>query len=237
MRNAIAIAGKELKSYFFSPVAYVVLALFMLIWGWLFVGVLFNLQRADMDILFHNLAFTLFLILSGFTMRLIAEEKRSGTIELLMTSPITDVQMVLGKFLGCIAFFGVMLVVTFEVPLLLFLMKGNPDTGPIIGGYVGFFLLGATFISIGIFMSSLTDNQIVAYVLTFVTCLMLWILNWLSDFMGKTIGDAVKYVSFGERFQDFPKGIIDTRDVIFFLTFIGLFLFLSIRSTESRRWR
>jgi ABC-2 type transport system permease protein len=236
MRNVLSIAGKEFKSYFFSPVAYVVIALFMLIWGWLFVGVVFNLRQADMDILFHNLAFTLFLILSGFTMRLLAEEKRSGTIELLMTSPVTDTQMVLGKYLGCIGFFGVMLVVTLEVPLLL-AIYGNPDNGPIIGGYVGFLLLGATFISIGLFMSSLTDNQIVAYVLSFVTCLMLWILNWLSDFMGKTLGDAVKYVSFGERFQDFPKGIIDTRDVIFFLSFIGLFLFLTIRSTESRRWR
>ena len=236
MKNVLAIAGKEIKSYFFSPVAYVVIALFMLIWGWLFVGVVFNMAEANMEVLFHNLAFTLFLILAGFTMRLIAEEKRSGTIELLMTSPVTDTQMILGKFLGCIAFFGVMLVVTLEVPLLL-AIYGNPDNGPIIGGYVGFFLLGATFISIGIFMSSLTDNQIVAYVLTFVTCLMLWILNWLSDFMGKTIGAGVKYVSFGERFQDFPKGIIDTRDVIFFLTLIGLFLFLTIRSTESRRWR
>jgi len=236
VKNVLAIAGKEIRSYFFSPVAYVVLALFMLIWGWLFVGVVFNLGRAEMDILFHNLAFTLFLILSGFTMRLIAEEKHSGTIELLMTSPVTDTQMVLGKFLGCLAFFGVMMAVTLEVPVLL-AVYSNPDNGPIIGGYVGFFLLGATFIAIGLFMSSLTDNQIVAYVLSFVTCLMLWILNWISDFLGSIIGGALKYISFSERFQDFPKGIIDTRDVIFFLSFIGLFLFLTVRSTESHRWR
>jgi ABC-2 type transport system permease protein len=170
------------------------------------------------------------------TMRSLAEEKRSGTIELLLTSPVTDFQIVLGKFLAAFTLYAAMLGLTLLDLGFLFLY-GDPEWKPLLAGYLGLLLLGGSLISLGIFFSSLTRNQIIAGLLAVVAFLILWVIAFLESWLGPTGGAVVSYLSIVKHFEEFGKGVIDTKDVIYYLSFIGFGLFLSKQSVESHRWR
>ena len=254
MRNVLAIANKEFRSYFASPIAYILIGLFSLLFGWFFYVFLMafvqqseqmmqfgggggaNVNQMMIRGLFQNTAVIILFVMPMITMRTYSEEKRSGTIELLLTSPLTDPEIILGKFLGALALYAAMLFVTMIYIAILFRI-GNPEWRPIIAGYVGLLLMGGCFLSTGLFISSLTKNQIVAGFLTFATFLMLWVINWMGESSGPTTRDVLNYLSITEHFDDFSRGIIDTKHVVYYLSFITFGLFLTAKSVDSERWR
>ena len=253
MRNVLAIAGKELRGYFASPIGYVLVGFYALLFGWFFYTLIAFFDRQSMQMmagqggalnvnqmlitpLLMNATVIMLLVFPLITMRTYAEEKRSGTIELLLTSPITDFEIIMGKFLGALALFAAMLAVTLVHMVLLFTF-GTPEWKPIATGYLGLLLMGGSFLSLGLFISSLTRNQIVAGMITFSVFLLLWVINWVSTFVGPTAQTVLNYLSITEHFDDFAKGIIDTKHVIYYLSFISMGLFLTMKSVDSERWR
>jgi ABC-2 type transport system permease protein len=253
MSNVLTIAQKELKSYFASPIAYIVIGFFALVFGWFYyVSITFFLQASlqmgmpgagqinvnSMAIrpLLSNIAVVALFMLPLITMRTYAEEKRTGTIELLLTSPLTDTQIVLGKFLGAAALYAVMLAVTWIHIGILF-VYGNPEWKPIVTGYLGLLLMGASFISIGLLISSLTRNQIVAGMVTFAVLLLLWTVNWMSESAGPTMQKILSALSITERFDDFSKGVLSVSHLVYYVSFITFGLFLTAKSVDSERWR
>jgi ABC-2 type transport system permease protein len=252
MRNVLAIAERELRSYFASPIAYAVIGLFALVFGWMFYAFLnyflgailrmgqgqgpININEMLIRPLILQISVVVLFVLPMVTMRTYSEEKRSGTIELLLTSPITDVQIILGKFFGALALYVSMLLVTVPSIVLLF-WYGDPDWKPVVTSYVGLLLMGGSFIAFGLFISSLTKNQIVAGVLTFCTLLMLLLVGWLREYVGP-IGQAiVSALGIFEHFEDFSKGVLDTRHIVYYLSVITFGLFLTAKSVDSERWR
>jgi len=253
MRNILAITQKELKGYFASPIAWVVIGLFALLFGGFFIAVLnyfvmqsaqitqfgrepVNINQMMIRPLLLNASVVVLFVLPLITMRTYSEEKRSGTIELLLTSPLTDFQIIMGKFLGAVALYALMLAVTWIHIGLLFAF-GNPELKPILSGYLGLLLLGAAFMSVGLLVSSMTRNQIVAGVVTFAVLLLLWILNWFSDTASPTVQKVLTGLSITEHFDDFAKGVIDTKHLVYYLSFITFGLFLTAKSVDSERWR
>jgi ABC-2 type transport system permease protein len=255
MRNVCTIAGKELRSLFVSPIAYVVLTGFLLLGGWFFFNLLFrfsylltvytglqnaeglqglNLNEYVMAPLLHNLTIVLVIMIPLISMRAFAEEKRSGTYELLLTSPLTVTEIVVGKLFGAVAFVGIMILLTAIYPAIL-LLYGNPELGVIAAGYLGLFLLAAVFVSVGLLTSSLTENQIVAAVACFVVLLLLYVISWPAETAGVAMGGMLKYLSVVDHFGEMVKGLIDTQDIVYFLSLIALSLFLTHRSVEASR--
>jgi ABC-2 type transport system permease protein len=255
MNNILAIAHKELKSYFSTPIAYIVIGFFALLFGYFFYAmlVIFNQQSAQfggaeggaVDInqqlirpLFLNASVILLFVLPLITMRTYSEEKRSGTIELLLTSPVTDLEIILGKFLGAMALYGAMLAITVIHMLLLF-SYANPKpewTVPVIG-YLGLLLMGGCFISVGLLISSLTKNQIVSGMVTFAVFLLLWVINWIASFTGPTTQSVLNYLSITDHFDDFTRGILDTKHFIYYFSVMSFGLFLTARSVDTERWK
>lgn len=235
MNAVFAIAERELKSYFTSPVAYVVTGLFLAMSGYLFSVILVQSSEASMRFIMQNLSVIFLFIMPFLTMRLLAEEQRTGTVELLLTNPIRDHEVVLGKFLGSTVFFLVMLLLTLYYPFLLF-TYGNPDRGPILSGYLGLLLQGMAFLSVGLFASSLTQNQIIAAVLSFTILLILWLAEAASNVLGAPMRDILRYLSITGHAQDFPRGVIDTTHIVFFLSVMAASLFLATLSLQTRRW-
>jgi ABC-2 type transport system permease protein len=184
----------------------------------------------------HNAAIIILFIMPMITMRTYAEEKRSGTMELLLTSPLTDVQIILGKFLGAMGLFAAMLLVT-AIDIAILFRLGNPEWKPVLTGYLGLLLLGGCFLSLGLLISSLTRNQIVAGVMTFGVFLLLWIVNWFADSVGPTARDVLNYLSITAHLEDFTRGILDTKHIVYYLSFITFGLFLTAKSVDSERWR
>jgi len=254
LRNISAIAGKELRSFYSSPIAWVMLGLFAAIFGYFFGAALTYFAKASMAgqmgggpqkvnvnlemirPLLSNTTVLILFLLPMVTMRTYSEEKRSGTIELLLTSPITDLDIVLGKFFGAIGLYLGLLAVTAVYVGMLFLYS-RPEITPLISGYLGLLLLGGCFVAIGLFVSSLTKNQMVAGVGTFVVLLLLWIINWMADSAGPWLGEIMRYLSITEHFDDFGKGVIDTKHLVFYLSVIVFGLFLTLKSVDSERWR
>ena len=251
IRNIRAIAAKELRSYYSAPVAWVIFGLFAALFATFFnVGLQAFVQSSmsqmgpramniNLEMIRPVLANTSVLILfivPMITMRTYAEEKRSGTIELLLTSPLKDFEIVLGKFLGSMGMFVGLLGVTLIYMAILFLM-GNPAWKPLIAGYLGLLLVGGSFVSMGLFFSSLTNNQMVAGVASFVAFLVLWVIGWYSDNAGPFWSQVLNYLSIIVPFDDFGKGVIDTKHIIRYLSFIALGLFLATKSVDSDRWR
>jgi gliding motility-associated transport system permease protein len=253
--RALAVFKKEMRLYFASPIAYVVLAIFALVAGWFFYNVfsfytLISMQSAmnpamgrDMSVtegvlrpLFQNISVILLFLLPLLTMRLFAEEKKSGTIELLLTYPVRDGEVLLGKYLAALAVFLGMLTLTLAYPALV-AWTAQVEWGPLVTGYLGLVLQGAVFLAVGILISSLTENQIVAGVTTFGVLLLLWVIGWAADSAGGVTGRVLSHVSITEHFDSFARGVIDTKDVIYYLNLIILSLFLTLRSLESKRWR
>lgn len=246
---------KEMRLYFGAPIAWVVLAMFLLIAGYFFYSIfafytLASMQSAmnpmmarDLNVtdsvmrpLFSNLSVILLLLMPLVTMRLFAEERRSGTIELLLTYPVRDGAVLVGKYLAALALYATMLALTLAYPAIV-LYFARPEWGPLLTGYLGLLLLGGTFLAVGVFASSLTENQIVAAIVTFGILLILWVIGWTADYAGGTWGRVLSHASILEHFDSFSKGVLDTRDVIYYLNLTIVALFLALRSLESRRWK
>jgi ABC-2 type transport system permease protein len=252
MRNVLAIAHKELRSYFSSPMAYIIIGFFALPFGVFFylyldafvrqgmqmaeMGGAMNVNQQVIRYVLQNASVIILFIMPMITMRTYSEEKRSGTIELLLTSPVTDLEIILGKFFGALGLYVAMLLVTLLYIAILF-VYGRPEWRPLVACYLGLLLMGGAFLSLGLLISSTTNNQIVAGIISFIVFLMLWIVGWFADTAGPTMGAITRYLSITEHFDDFSKGIIDTRHVIYYLSLITLGLFLTAKSVDSERWR
>ena len=253
MRNTIAIAQRELNAYFSSPIGYVLVGFFALLFGYFFYVPLYYFQEQSLQAgmnptqslninqmligpTFMNTTVVMLFLFPLITMRTYSEEKRSGTIELLLTSPVRDIEIILGKFFGALLLYAAMLAVTLIHMSVLFIY-GSPEWKPLLTGYLGLLLMGGSFLSVGLFISSLTKNQIVAAMATFAVFLLLWIINWMSSFVGPTTQAILSALSLTEHFDDFAKGIIDTKHLIYYVSFIAFGLFLTAKSVDSERWR
>ena len=259
MRNCWAVFHREIRSYFTSPIAYAVMAGFLLIAGYFFYAILssflqyalrasmqaqyyqmappsVNVNNLALRPFFYNVAIIMVFAVPLITMRLVAEEKKSGTMELLLTSPIRSTEFILGKYFAAFVLYAVMVACTFFYQLILF-AHGSPEFGQVFTSYAGLFLLGGAFIAVGIFISTLTENQIVAGFITVILLLFFWVIGWASDFAGSTLGSILGYLSLTTHFDEFAQGVIDMKNIILYLSFIVFFLFLTLMSMESARWR
>jgi ABC-2 type transport system permease protein len=236
MSKILAIAGRELRSYFVSPLAYVVAAFFMLVAGYLFSLILYHTKQANLQPLFSNLAVMFLLITPALTMRLLADERRTGTIELLMTSPITDRELVLGKYLAAVLYLVFLLALTLVFPIIL-AVSAKPDWAPIWTGYLGTLLLGASFMALGVLASSLTSNMIVAAMITFAFSLVVWLLPSAGQMFGGAANDVMTYMSVINHQENLGRGVLDSTDILFYLSFIIACLFMTVRSVETYHWR
>ncbi|MBN1570526.1 MAG: ABC transporter permease [Acidobacteria bacterium] len=255
MQNILAIWQREMKSYFVSPIAYVVLTVFLFLSGLFFFGnltevVQYTMSQAQMgqgvspiDVpayvtqsLFRTTSVILLFIIPMITMGLFSEEKKRGTIELLLTTPVGNFQAMMGKYLASVTFLFILFAASGIIISSLFIY-GQPDLKPILSGYLGLFLYGAALLALGLFISTLTENQIVAVVITFGVSLVLWLVSVFSSSAAGATRDVINYLSVISHLDDFLKGVIDTSHVIYYLTFAFVGLFLAYRSLESMRWK
>jgi ABC-2 type transport system permease protein len=237
MRTIRAIALKEIQIYFSSPVAYIVALIFMALSGFFFVRDLGNpFPEASMSNFFQGATFLLIPLAPALTMRLLAEEQKLGTIELLLTSPVRDWEVILGKYVACMVFLLFLLALTSYYVILL-LVFATPDPGPIYSGYIGLLLYGMAALSVGILTSTLTSNQIIAAVVGTGILVVLYATAFVSDVVTGVWATIFSQLGFTVHFNDFDRGIIDSTHIVYFVTATALFLFLSIRALESRRWR
>jgi ABC-2 type transport system permease protein len=255
MKGFYAVFRKETANFFVSPIAYAVITIFLLITGFLFRDTLaymslLSLQAANNPMvaerinpteavvqpLLQTMSIILLFLLPMLTMRLFSEEKKSGTIELLLTYPITDPAVLAGKFLAAAFVFVIMLGMTLAYPLQL-LVVGKPELGTTLSGYLGLLLMGLSFMAMGTFISSLTENQIISAAITFGAAILFWILRSTAAISGKALGAVLKQISILEHLEPFIKGVVSLSDLSFFVLFIAFFLFMTIRSLETHRWR
>jgi ABC-2 type transport system permease protein len=255
MKNILAIWQREMKSYFVSPIAYVVLTVFLFVAGFFFYSILNAWMQQTMmqaaygqgsqpiDVpgmvsrsFFGTISVVLLFMIPMLTMGLFAEEKKRGTIELLLTTPVGNLQAMMGKYLASLTFLLIMYAGSFLTISALFIY-GKPDWKPILGGYLGLILYGAALLAVGLFVSTLTENQIVAVVITFGVILVLWLVDAMASGVQGVMKDVLSYLSVISHLDDFIKGVIDTTHVIFYLSFAFFGLFLTYRSLESLRWK
>ena len=255
MRNAWVVAKKDMGSYFNSPVFYVVATVFLVIYSFIFFQILtfFSFQSVQADQFrgmnvglnlndmviepsFHNMAVTLLLIIPVLTMRSFADEKKSKTYALLLSSPVRLREIVFGKFLACMTVVTMMVLLSSYCIGFLFAL-GEPEIGPIVTSYVGILLMAWCYVGMGVFASSLTDNQIIAAVIAFGMSLFMWIIGWAAQAASAEMGEVLQFLSLVEHMQRFLKGIVDTSDVVYYLSFILFSLFLTHRVLDSERWR
>jgi ABC-2 type transport system permease protein len=258
MRNILAIAQKELKGYFAGPIAYITIGVWALMYGWFFNTMMLYFVRQSMQMsqmgmqgpqamnvnqqlirpLLQNVTVLILFVMPGITMRTYSEEKRSGTIELLLTSPLTDFEIIMGKFLGAMALYGSMLAITLiHMAILASYATPRPEWRILLTGYVGLLLMGGCFISVGLLISSMTKNQIVSGMITFAVFLLLWVINWVASFVGPTTQTVLNYLSITDHFDDFTKGILDTKHLVYYFSVMSFGLFLTMRSVDTERWK
>ena len=233
--NVFPIYKRELRSYFNSPVAYVVIVVFLAVLGWFFTNNLFLMNVASLRIVFDLVPLIFLFFIPAITMRLIAEEKKAGTLELLTTKPVRDVEIVLGKFLAAWTLLAAALLPTLFY-LVTIVALGKVDLGPIISGYVGLMLMGGVYIAIGLLASSLTENQIVAFILSFLIVFVFFILDKILMYVPDALASTLEFLSMDYHFSNIARGVIDTRNLIYFGTLLGFSLFLSTVSLERRKW-
>jgi ABC-2 type transport system permease protein len=258
MRNVLAIVERELRAYFNSPIAYVVLTIFVFLSGIFFrsilaqvmqMGLISQMQAQQlgprpMDMpgmisrgFLSTMSVIMLFIMPMLTMGLFSEEKKRGTIELLLTSPLTDLQVVLGKFFAAGLFFVILLVTTW-IPMAVLYLYSSPASGPILTAYLGLLLYGLAIIAIGLFISTLTENQIIAAVLSFGAIMVLWLVDVVANNTESATGKSVlTYLSILSHLDDFMKGVLSTSHIIFYVSLMLIGLFLTYRSIDSLRWR
>ncbi|HQO09150.1 MAG TPA: ABC transporter permease [Clostridiales bacterium] len=233
MRNIINISIKETRSYFASPAAYIILILFLALTGWFFTNTLFlEGGQAELRSNFNIIPFLFLFFVPALTMKMVAEEKKSGTIELLTTLPLKDTDIILGKFLGSMAILVLAVLLTFPGVLTIGIL-GKPDWGVLFCGYSGLFLTGAAFTAIGIYTSSVTDNQIIAFIVSFFILFILIVINSLLIFL--PFPGVFEYISVIVHYENMLKGVIDSKDLVYFISITVVFLFAASKSLESRK--
>ena len=255
MRSAWIIAKRDLGSFFNSPIFYIVTTVFLIIYSFIFFNILnffsfqsfqagqlqamgmnLNLNEMVVEPSLQNMSVILLMIIPIITMRSFADEKKMKTFRLLLSSPVHLREIILGKFLACMIVVAVMILLSSYSVGFLFLL-GEPEPGPVVTGYLGVLLMAGCFVSVGIFASSLTDNQIVAAVLTFGFSLFMWVIGWGAQAAGSTTGQVLQYLSIVDHLDRFLKGLVDTSDLVYYLSFILFSLFLCHRVLDSNRWR
>jgi ABC-2 type transport system permease protein len=236
MTPALVISRREIRTYFNSPVAYIVVPVFVIITGYLFFTQLFLEKQADMRGFFNIMPLLFMFMIPAITMRLLADEKSSGTLELLITMPVRDSEVVVGKFLAAMALLctaiGLTLVFALTVKSL-----GPLDRGPTIGGYLGLVLMGGAYVSIGVMASALTRNSIVSFIVAFAISFALYLLGRLTQFLPQALQKLVAYLSIDGHFENIGRGVIDTRDLIYYFSVMVVCLLIATLSLESRRWK
>ena len=233
MKHTLAIYKREMQSYFNSAIAYIVMVVFLGIAGWFFASNMFLINQATVrQIVSFVLPLIMFFFVPAISMRLLAEEKNSGTLELLVTMPLESIEIILGKFLAALSLLGITLLLTLPYVITISIL-GSPDLGTIFSGYIGLFLLGATYLSIGIFASSITKNQIVAFLISFIILLVLFMLDKVTMLFSGRVASIIQYISTDFHFHNIARGVLDSRDLVYFFSVIVFFLFLSNRSLES----
>jgi ABC-2 type transport system permease protein len=236
MSAATTVAKREIKTYFNSPVAYIVVTVFMLIAGYLYWSQLFLEKQAELRYYFTLTPLIFTFIIPAITMRLIAEEKGSGTLEMLITMPVRDWEVVLGKFLAGMAMLAAVIGMTVFYAVTLSLL-GPLDRGPALTGYLGLLLMGGAYISIGVMASSLTRNQIVAFILAFAISFALFIFGQVNQYAPEWIAPVLAFLSMGNHFESLSRGVIDSRDVIYYVSVMVVSLVIATVSLESRKWK
>lgn len=238
IRKTYILFKKELLSYFNSPIAYIFIGVFLIVGNWLFFKNFFLYGQNIMRSYFDLLPWIFLFFAPALTMRLWAEEKKSGTIEFLLTLPITNWQVVMAKFFSALVFLFITLILSISIPVTLSTL-GNVDYGPIFGGYLGAILLGGAYLSLGMFISSMTKNQIIAFIVALASCFIVYIIG--ADFVlvsaPQFLVPFMKFLGLGSHFYNISKGIIDSKDIIYYFSFIFLFLFLNTKVIEGRKWK
>jgi ABC-2 type transport system permease protein len=224
MKQAVHIFKKEFRTYFVSPIAYIVISIFLLVTGWFFFTTFFLYNQTNLRNFFSLLPIIFSFVVPAVTMRLFSEELNVGSYEILLTMPVTFLDVVVGKFLSAVAFIAVMIAPTLSYPITVSFL-GELDWGPVAGGYLGAILLGASFSAIGLFASSLTRNQIIAFIIGMAICFSLVLVDKMLFFLPQTLLGILSYLGADTHFQNISKGIIDSRDVLYFLSvcFVGLY--------------
>lgn len=236
MKRAWAIYKKELKSYFNSPIGYIYIVVFLVLSQWIFLRNFFLFPQTTLRDLFALFPILLVLFIPGLTMRLWAEERKTNTLEILFTLPVKDYEILLGKFLSALTFFAISIILTLPLPITLSFI-GDLDWGATLSGYIGALFLGGAYLSLGIFLSSFTQNQIVAYILSVTICFFFYIIGedaLIANFSTFWI-NVFKFFSLKTRFESITRGILDIRDIIYYISFMGLFLYLNLWVMDRRR--
>ena len=235
MKKTVPIFRRELSAYFFSPMAYIVISVFLLITGWFFTSELFLSNNSSLRNVFEIITFIFIFFIPAFTMRLLSEERKSGTIELLVTMPVSDLEIVLGKYFAGL---GLLIVALFfSLPYAFTLMVlGQPDIGMLICGYLGLVLLGASYVSIGVFASTVSKNQVVAFIIAFTIIFTLWLIDKFLIIMPVYLVPMLQFLSIDYHFNNIARGVIDSRDLLYYLSLIVFMLSLSKLSLERRKW-
>ena len=233
--NINAIMRREVRSYFNSAIAYVVIVVFLAIVGWFHTSNLFLSNVATMRLLFELVPIVFLFVVPAITMKLLSEEKKSGTIELLTTKPLHDTEIVLGKFLAAWALIGVALLLTL-VYYVTIASLGKIDNGPVLGGYLGLMLMAGVYVAIGLLASSLTENQVIAFIIGFVFVFALFMFDKVLIYIPDTLASIVEFLGIDYHFGNVARGVIDTRDIIYFLSLLGFMLYLTVVSLGRRKW-
>jgi len=236
MSQVVVLAKRELKSYFGSPVAYIIMTLFLILSAWFFSSALFLANSADLRGLFSGMRLILLFFVPAISMRLLAEEKRSGTIELLGTMPLREWQLVIGKFVPSFLLITISILLT-SIHYFTLTAIGDPDFGVSFGGYLGMLLISGAYLSIGLFTSSLTKNQIIAFIVSFVIIFVLFLFDKIILFLPGFLATPLEFISTDYHFNSIARGVIDTRNVIYYLSLTFFFLFLTVKSLETRKYR
>ena len=253
MQNMMLIAKRDLKMYFISPIAYIIIAVFLFLMGWMFFNLLSYYSQSLQQFgaisygqkptlsenvirpLYGNMNVIMLFIVPFITMRLIAEERKDHTVELLLTAPIRSLDVILGKFLSGFALLAIMLSCTLIYPIMLFYLT-KPDLGVVLGCYMGLLLVAATYVAVGLFWSARTENQIVAAALSFGTLLFLWLISWAAHRAGPVWSDVLNGFSIVGHYSNFSEGVIDTTDLVFYASAIGFSLFGAKLSFDTAEW-
>ena len=235
MKKALPVFRRELSAYFFSPMAYIVISVFLLLTGWFFTSEMFLSDDSSLRSVLGVIPFIFIFFVPAITMRLLSEEKKSGTIELLVTMPISDLEIVLGKYFAGLGLLVTALIFTFPFALTIMLL-GDPDIGMLVCGYLGLILMGAAYVSIGVFASTISKNQVISFIIAFLIIFVLWLIDKFLMIIPSYLVPVLQFLSIDYHYMNISRGIIDSRDVVYYLSLVVFMISLSKLSLESRKW-